>query len=135
MKDLAQQIVEAKDANIAKGRTADQISEAMKHDTEEKRLSALTLLLENKKIVRKNGNFITESMAEVLTVDERIARTVRENNCSVREAHIFLGLKDPGPNAKPSVAIAESLRTRWTKYAPFLTSTEVDQLVAKGIEP
>lgn len=82
------------------------------------------------KIARKNGAFVEGS-------DEtRVERIQRVHKMTVREAHIFAGLHDPGPNAKPSTKFNEDLRGRWKKHMGNLISeSDLNILVQRQIEP
>jgi hypothetical protein len=82
------------------------------------------------RIKRNNGAFFEGS-------DEtRVERIMREHGMTIREATIFAGLPDPGPNAKPSANFNEALRGRWKRYiGSVISESDLNQLVERGIEP
>jgi len=132
MKALETQYVEFKEVCIAKGRTAAEIAETLKPATIEERLSAIKLLAENKKIMRKNGNAV---IVESITEGDRVQRYMREAKCSFREATIMVTGKDPGKNAKETGNAITERADRWRKYSSLLSEAEVQKLAERGVEP
>jgi hypothetical protein len=128
---------------VASGKvTAVQINESMKDcSNESERFTALQSLVIAKKIdmprvERKNGSAFTESAPSKPTQTERVEHYMKSMRMTFREAHVMCGLPDPGPNAKPSESFNESLRKRWKRYiGGMISESDLDQLVAKGVEP
>jgi hypothetical protein len=128
---------------VASGKvTAVQINESMKDcSNENERFTALQSLAITKKIdtprvERKNGSAFTESASPVRpTKEERIASYARKMKVSFREAALFLGEKDPGPNANESKSVVEARAERWRKYCGVISEADVRTLAEKGVEP
>jgi len=132
VKSLEQQFCDLKEVCVAKGRTAEQIAETLKPATIEERLSAIKLLAESKKVVRKNGNAV---IVESVTEGDRVQRYMREAKCSFREATIMVTGKDPGKNAKETGSAIAERANRWRKFSSLLSETEVQKLAERGVEP
>ncbi len=82
------------------------------------------------RVQRKNGAFVEGSN------EGRVESYMRKFKMSFREASIFCGEKDPGPNTKPSKNFNEGLRDRWKKHMGGLISeSDLNQLVERQIEP
>jgi hypothetical protein len=81
------------------------------------------------RIKRNNGAFVEGSG------EGRVETYMRVHKMSFREATVFCGGKDPGPNAKQPAAFTESLVTAWEKYCPGLKESEYRMLAEKGIQP
>jgi hypothetical protein len=109
--------------------------------TESERFEALQSLAIAKKVgvkpvERKNGSAFTESAAPVRqTTEQRIASYARKMKVSFREAALFLGEKDPGPNANESKSVIEARAERWRKYCGVISEADVRVLAEKGVEP
>lgn len=147
MKSLEAQYCELKEkivaTEVAKGFSEaaieTTIKEAVKADTVEQRLSLLKKHADKvgikesgrpAKVERKNGTAINEGAKE-----DRVHRAMRVHKMSIREASIFCGLKDPGPNAKQPAAFTEALVARWKKSNKWITEADANTLAEKGIEP
>jgi hypothetical protein len=122
--------------------TAVQINESMQScSTEKERFESLQSLAIAKKVgakpvERKNGSAFTESAAPVRpTKEERIADYARKMKCSFREAALFLGYKDIGPNVNESKSVVEARAARWRKYCGVISEADVRTLAEKGVEP
>jgi hypothetical protein len=108
----------------------------MKADTVEHKLSNAKKLTANitesgrpARVKKNNGAFVEGS-------DEgRVERAMRIHKMTIREAHVFCGMRDPGPNAKPSAKFDEALRNRWKKHMKWISESDLNQLVERGIEP
>jgi hypothetical protein len=128
---------------VASGKvTAVQINESMQScSTERERFESLQSLAIAKKIgvkpiERKNGSAFTEAAAPVRqTTEERIASYARKMKVSFREAALFLGEKDPGPNTNESKSVIEARAERWRKYCGVISEADVRTLAEKGAEP
>jgi hypothetical protein len=128
---------------VASGKvTAVQINESMQScSTESERFEALQSLAIAKKIgvtpvKRNNGASMNESAAPVRpTKEERIADYARKMKCNFREAALFLGYKDPGPNVNEPKSVIEARAERWRKYCGVISEADVRVLAEKGVEP
>jgi len=147
MKSLEAQYCELKEkivaAEVAKGFSEATIETTIKEtitgETIEERLGRLqkhakkvgiTESSRPARIERKNGTAINEAAKE-----DRVQRAMRVHRMSIREASIFCGLKDPGPNAKQPAAFTEALVARWKKSNKWITEADAKTLAEKGIEP
>jgi len=128
---------------VASGKvTAVEIIESMKScSNEAERFDTLRSLAVAKKIdtprvERKNGSAFTESAVPVQqTTEERIASYARKMKVSFREAALFLGEKDPGPNNKEPRTVIEARAERWRKYCGVISEADARTLAEKGVEP
>jgi|HubBroStandDraft_2_1064218.scaffolds.fasta_scaffold01350_6 hypothetical protein len=128
---------------VASGKvTAVQINESMKNcSNESERLYALQSLaiakrIDEKRVTRNNGSAFNESASSVRpTKEERIASYARKMKVSFREAALFLGEKDPGPNSNESKSVVEARAERWRKYCGVISEADVRTLAEKGVEP
>jgi hypothetical protein len=83
------------------------------------------------RIKRNNGSGIGEAATE-----DRVQRAMRLHKMNFREATIFCGDKDPGPNAKTPTAFTESLVKAWKDYCGGLISeADAHNLAERGISP
>jgi hypothetical protein len=144
MKSLEAQYCELKEkivaAEVAKGfseaAVETTIKETVTGETIEERLGRLQKhakkvgITESRKIERKNGSAINEAAKE-----DRVQRAMRVHKMSFREATIFCGGKDVGPNAKTPAAFTESLVKAWKKYSPWISEADARTLAEKGISP
>jgi hypothetical protein len=145
MKALETQYAELKEkivaAEVAKGFTEAAVETTIKETitgaTIEERLGRLQKHAKKvgikesaPRVQRKNGAAINEAATE-----DRVQRAMRLHKFSFREATIFCGLKDPGPNAKQPAALTESLVEAWEKYCPGLTKSDYRTLAERGISP
>jgi hypothetical protein len=147
MKSLEAQYCELKEkivvAEVAKGfseaAVETTIKEAVKGETIEERLGRLQKYAKKLNVVtesgrparvkRNNGAFVEGS-------DEgRVERAMRVHHMGFREASIFCGLKDPGPNAKTPAAFTEALVARWKKSNKWISEADALTLAEKRIEP
>ncbi len=128
---------------VASGKvTAIQINESMKNcSNESERFDALQSLaiakrIDEKRVTRNNGSAFNESASSVRpTKEERIASYARKMKVSFREAALFLGEKDPGPNSNESKSVVEARAERWRKYCGVISEADVRTLAEKGVEP
>lgn len=128
---------------VASGKvTAVQINESMKNcSNESERFDALQSLaiakrIDEKRVTRNNGSAFNESASSVRpTKEERIASYARKMKVSFREAALFLGEKDPGPNSNESKSVVEARAERWRKYCGVISEADVRTLAEKGVEP
>jgi hypothetical protein len=144
MKSLEAQYCELKEkivaAEVAKGfseaAAETTIKEAVKGETIEERLGRLQKhakkvgITESRKIERKNGTAINESVKE-----DRVHSYMRKFKMTFREATVMTGGVDPGPNAKQPAAFTESLVKAWKEYSPWITEADARTLAEKGISP
>jgi hypothetical protein len=72
---------------------------------------------------------------EGLSEADRVRQLAKDMRVSVREASIFLGLPDPGKDAKFSAELQETLKDKWAPMRGLLSESEIDALVAKGVAP
>ena len=87
-----------------------------------------------RRVTRNNGASVTEGAEN--HDQARVEKAMRVHKMTIREASIFCGLKDPGPNAKPGANFNEGLRDRWKKHMGGLISeSDLNQLVERQIEP
>jgi hypothetical protein len=124
--------------------TGDKINELMEScSTEKARLETLQSFAITKKIgvtpiKRNNGAAMNESAALAPvrpTKEERIASYAGKMKVSFREAALFLGEKDPGPNSNESKSVVEARAERWRKYCGVMSEADVRTLAEKGVEP
>jgi len=72
---------------------------------------------------------------EGLSEADQVRQLAKDMRVSVREASIFLGLPDPGKDAKFSAELQETLADKWEPMKGLLSESEIKQLVAKGVAP
>ena len=97
---------------------------------------AIAKRIDEKRVTRNNGSAFNESASSVRpTKEERIASYARKMKVSFREAALFLGEKDPGPNSNESKSVVEARAERWRKYCGVISEADVRTLAEKGVEP
>jgi hypothetical protein len=142
MKALATQICELQQTLIDKKLCVEADLKQLHAATEEETLSRVKAYAKEKgitesgrptRVKRNNGAFFEGSVED--RDQNRVETCMRTHKMTIREASIFVGLSDPGPSAKPSANFNEALRDRWKKYAPWINEADLNQLVARGIEP
>jgi hypothetical protein len=97
-----------------------------------KELTAKIVTESVKKIRRNNGSAITES---TVNNEQRIREVAKKFRMSIREAAVYCGHKDPGPNPKQSAEMTESLFQQWRKYSSLISESDCRTLAERGIEP
>lgn len=88
-------------------------------------------------IKRNNGAGVATGESTTMSESEaRIAGVMKNFSYDYRRACAYLGLKDPGANAREPQKFVEARKERLKKfYGPLISEADITTLAERGIEP